>query len=76
MKLSAGGSFVESDQVRATAEAEGVDDDDTDALVEGYEDAQLKALKLAFLFAGFLCLASFWGTRRLPTKRFSELQAA
>lgn len=76
LELSSGGSFVESDQVRATAESEGLDDDHTDALVENYEEAQLKALKLAFLFAGFLCLASFWGTRRLPTKRFSELTAA
>ena len=46
-----------------------------DALVENYEDAQLKALKTAFLFAAFLVLASFWTTRRLPDQRFDEMQA-
>ena len=33
---------------------------------------QLKALKTAFLFAAFLVLASFWTTRRLPTRRFER----
>ena len=59
---------------RGAAEA-GLDPATADALVENYEDAQLKALKIAFLFAAFLVLASFWTTRRLPTQRFDELQA-
>ena len=75
MQLSAGGSFVASDEVRAGAKAAGLDAATTDALVENYEDAQLKALKTAFLFAAFLTLASFWSTRRLPDRRFDELQA-
>ena len=75
VQLAAGGSFVSSEQVAAVAEAEGVDPATADALVENYQDAQLKALKTAFLFAGFLVLASFWATRRLPTQRFDELQA-
>jgi EmrB/QacA subfamily drug resistance transporter len=73
-QLSAGGSFVSSEQVAAVAEAKGIDAATADALVENYEDAQLKALKTAFLFAAFLVLASFWTTRRLPTQRFDELQ--
>src|ERR1044072_6976679 len=72
VQLSAGGSFVASDEVRAVARAEGIDPASTDALVENYEDAQLKALKTAFLFAAFLVLAAFWTTRRLPTQRFEE----
>ena len=72
-QLSAGGSFVSSEQVAATAEAQGIDPAGVDALVENYEDAQLKALKTAFLFAAFLVIASFWSTRRLPTQRFEEL---
>ncbi len=40
-----------------------------------YEDAQLTALKTAFLFAALLVLASLWATRHLPTKRFDQLQA-
>ncbi len=75
VQLSAGGSFVASEEVRAAAKAEGIDPASTDALVENYEDAQLKALKTALLFAAFFVIASFWTTRRLPTQRFDELQA-
>jgi EmrB/QacA subfamily drug resistance transporter len=75
VRLSAGGSFVSADEVRAGANAAGLDDATAHALVENYEDAQLEALKTAFLFAAFLSLASFWSTRRLPAQRFDELQA-
>jgi MFS family permease len=75
VKLSAGGSFVSAEEVRAGATAAGVDNATTDALVGHYEDAQLSALKTAFLFAAFLALVSFWMTRRLPTQRFDQLQA-
>jgi EmrB/QacA subfamily drug resistance transporter len=74
VKLSAGGSFVSSQEVRAGAVAAGVDAATVDALVEHYEDAQLNALKTTFLFAALLTLASFWTTRRLPVQRFDELQ--
>jgi MFS family permease len=74
-RLSAGGSFVPAAEVRAGAEAAGLDPATVDSLVGHYEDAQLNALKLAFLFAGFLTVASFWTTRRLPTRRFDELQS-
>jgi MFS family permease len=75
VRLSAGGSFVASDEVRAAATEAGLDEATVEALVEGYEDAQLEALKIAFLFAALIVLASFWATRRLPTRRFEELQA-
>jgi EmrB/QacA subfamily drug resistance transporter len=75
VQLSAGGSFVAADEVRAGAEAAGLDGPTTSALIENYEDAQLKALKTAFLFAAFLTLASFWTTRRLPERRFDQIQA-
>jgi EmrB/QacA subfamily drug resistance transporter len=75
VKLSAGGSFLPSEEVRKGATAAGLDDEEADALVDNYEDAQLTALKTAFLFAAFLILLSFWFTRRLPTRRFDELQA-
>jgi EmrB/QacA subfamily drug resistance transporter len=74
-RMSAGGSFVASSQVKESAEAAGLDAATVDALVGHYEDAQLKALKTALLFAGFLVIASFWTTRRLPTQRFDQLQA-
>jgi EmrB/QacA subfamily drug resistance transporter len=76
VRLSAGGSFVSAAEVEAGAEAAGVDAATTQALVDNYEDAQLEALKTAFLFAAFLTVASFWTTRRLPDRRFEELEAA
>jgi len=71
VQMSAGGSFVPSEQVRAAAEAADVPAASTDALVGHYEDAQLTALKLAFLVAALLTLASFWSTRRLPPHRLT-----
>jgi Na+/melibiose symporter-like transporter len=73
VRLSAGGSFVASDQVRTAATDAGVDSATTEHLVDDYEDAQLEALKTAFLFAALLVLASFFATRRLPARRFDEL---
>jgi EmrB/QacA subfamily drug resistance transporter len=75
LRLSAGGSFVSAEEVRGSAERAGVDRATTQALVENYEDAQLEALKTAFLFAAFLTVAAFWTTRRLPGRRFDELEA-
>jgi len=71
VQLSAGGSFVPSDEVREAAKSERLSPRTTDALVSHYEDAQLEALKLAFLVAALLVLASFWSTRRLPTERLT-----
>jgi type VI protein secretion system component VasF len=74
VRVSAGASFVAADQVRSTAEAEGLDPATTDALVRHYEDAQLTALKVAFLGAALLVVVSFFFTSRLPTRRFDELE--
>ena len=71
---SSGGSFTSLGRGRRAAEA-GLDDETTDALVENYEDAQLQALKIAFLFAALIVLASFWTARNLPARRFEELAA-
>lgn len=73
-RLSAGGSFVPADEVRTAAGAAGLDRPTAEALVENYEDAQIKALKTGFLLAAFLTVASFWTTRRLPDRRFDELE--
>jgi MFS family permease len=74
VQLSAGGSFVAAEEVSAGARAAGLDPRTTGALVENYEDAQLTALKTAFLFAALLAIASLWTTRRLPARRFDELE--
>jgi hypothetical protein len=75
VELSAGGSFVASDEVEESARSAGLSEATADAIVDNYEDAQLEALETAFLFASFLVLASFWATRRLPTRRFEELES-
>lgn len=67
-RLSSGGSFVASDQVRQSAEAAGISQQETDAIVSGYEDAQLQSLKLALLVAALLTIPSFWSARNLPDK--------
>lgn len=74
IKLSTGASFVSAEQVEAVARAEGIDPETTQELVGEYEDAQVSALKTAFLVAALLVLASFFATRNLPSRRFDELQ--
>jgi EmrB/QacA subfamily drug resistance transporter len=75
LHVAAGASFVEAAQVEATARAEGVPAPTVSAIVGDYEDAQIVALKTAFLCAALLVLASFLATRGLPTRRFDELDA-
>jgi MFS family permease len=75
VSIAAGASFVSADQVRASAAEAGVDDAATEALVGQYEEAQLDALKVAFLFAALLTLGALLSTGGLPTKRFDELQS-
>jgi MFS family permease len=75
VEVSSGASFVASNDVETAATDAGLDAETTAALVENYENAQLDALKITFLFASLIVLASFWATRNLPTRRFDELAA-
>ena len=74
LELSSGGSFVSAEEVSASAAAAGLDPKSADHIVSEYEDAQLSSLKLSFLAAALLVLASFIATRHLPSRRFDELQ--
>jgi MFS family permease len=76
VRIASGTSFVASDQVREAADAADIPAGDADAIVESYEDAQLSALKIAFLGAALLVLASFLATGRLSDRRLAEPQAA
>jgi len=73
-RLAAGASFVSAEQVETSATDAGLDSQTTTALVEDYEEAQIEALKLAFLCAALLVLAALFTTGSLPTKRFDELE--
>lgn len=75
IQVSAGASFVAADQVEASAKEAGVDEATTAELVGDYENAQVTALKTAFLVAALLVLGSFFATRNLPSRRFDELAA-
>jgi EmrB/QacA subfamily drug resistance transporter len=75
-RVAAGASFVPAAQVEASARAAGVPPSTTAELVGHYEDAQITALKTAFLCAALLTLASFLATRRLPRQRFDQMAAA
>jgi EmrB/QacA subfamily drug resistance transporter len=68
IRVSGSVSFVAADEVEEAASEAGLADEEVDALVESYEDAQIEALKTAFLFAAFIVIASFWPTRRLPAE--------
>jgi EmrB/QacA subfamily drug resistance transporter len=74
-RLSAGGSFVASAEVKAAATKAGLEEKEVSELVSDYEEAQLGALKTAMLFAALLVLASFIATRNLPARRFDQLAA-
>jgi hypothetical protein len=65
-------SFVDTDQVRAAATEAGLDASTTNAIVESYSDAQLRALKTALLAAGFIVVAAFFSTGSLPSRPFDE----
>lgn len=64
--VGSGIDFVSADQIGAAAQEAGLDEPTTEALVEGYESAQLQALKTGLLAAAFLALLSLAFTRDLP----------
>ncbi|HKG04236.1 MAG TPA: MFS transporter [Conexibacter sp.] len=65
-------SFVGAASVQKAAEEAGVPPAETTAIVEGYSDAQLQALKVGLLACGFVALASLLATRNLPRRRLGE----
>ena len=58
--------FIPADQVEAALTEAGVDDATTAVIVDDYEDASLKALKVGLLAAAFLALLSLAFTGDLP----------
>lgn len=74
--IGSGASFVPAAEVEEGATEAGADAATVDALVSEYEDAQLKALKTAFLFAALLVVVSLFSTRNLPAEPFGDPQTA
>jgi hypothetical protein len=62
----AGVDFVSADEIEAAAREAGIDEANTEAIVEDYEDAQLQALKAGLLAAALLAFGSLAFTGGLP----------
>ena len=71
-EVADGASFVAADAVEEGLIDAGVADDDTDAIVTEYRDAQLRALKTGLLLAAILAVVSLAFTRNLPGRDDSE----
>jgi hypothetical protein len=69
VEVANGVSFVSSDDVRDAATAVGISPDETDAIVQSYQDAQLVALKAGLMITGFVVLGALALTGRLPSAR-------
>jgi hypothetical protein len=72
VRLESGVSFVTSAEVARAGEQTGLPADETAAIVDGYESAQLDALKLGLLACAFVAAGSLLGTRELPRRRLGE----
>lgn len=68
MAVGGGIDFVSTDQVSAAAEEAGLDEATTDALVDDYGQAQLRALKAGLLAAAIITLISLASTKGLPSE--------
>jgi len=72
VRLESGVSFVSSDEVRKAASDANLPPAEADAIVAGYESAQLNALKLGLLVCGFIVLGTGLATRNLPSERLAR----
>lgn len=72
IEVADGASFIAADAVEEGLIDAGVADDDTDAIVTEYRDAQLNALKTGLLLAAILAVVSLAFTRNLPGRDDSE----
>jgi EmrB/QacA subfamily drug resistance transporter len=69
VQIESGISFVPTSQVRAALERAQLPQTEIDGLVDSYATAQLNGLKVAFLTAAGIAIASFPFTRHLPSSR-------
>jgi EmrB/QacA subfamily drug resistance transporter len=72
VRLESGVSFVPSSEVRRAASEARLPPAEADAVVAGYESAQLDALKLGLLVCGFIVLGTGLATRNLPSERLAR----
>ena len=64
--VESGIDFVSSTDIEAAAQAAGLDEATTAAIVDDYEAAQLQSLKAGLLAAALIAFASLAFTKNLP----------
>jgi MFS family permease len=69
VRLASGSQFVAASAVDDAAADAGLPADEVDALVDTYEDAQLRALKRGLLVVAFIAALGLLVTRDLPSTR-------
>lgn len=73
VQLHAGVPFVSSGEVESALAESGLSEEQQEAIVASYEDAQLQGLRIAVLVTAAIALAGFVFTRHLPRRtRWSE----
>lgn len=75
VEVGSGASFVASEEVERRLAEAGVDEATSSAVVEGYETAQLAALKAGLLLAAFIAVGALAFTRHLPAERLAQAGA-
>jgi len=66
--VGSGIDFVASADIEAAAQQAGLDEATTAAIVDDYEEAQLRSLKTGLLAAAFIAFASLAFTKHLPAR--------
>jgi len=66
--VGSGIDFVASADIEAAAQQAGLDEATTQAIVDDYEEAQLRSLKTGLLAAAFIAFASLAFTKDLPAR--------
>jgi EmrB/QacA subfamily drug resistance transporter len=72
IEVSSGASFVPAEQVDRVLSDAGLDSSTVDKVVAGYEDAQLRSLKVGLLVAALIAAGALLLTRDLPIARLER----
>jgi MFS family permease len=73
--VGGGITFISADELRTAATDAGISDEEVEAIVEDYEDGQIRSLKLGLLIAAALSLIALPLSGGLPAKRPDEAEA-
>lgn len=72
--VGGGITFISADELRTAATDAGISDEEVEAILEDYEDGQIRSLKLGLLIAAALSLIALPLSGGLPAKRPGEAE--